>query len=169
MGRMSPHHEGTLPLGKVLSGWGSPRHCHTKRPRSPGEPGFSTRGWGSGMPLGRSMGRACCVGGAEPARRPGGGVGVGALGQLVHPTGGMGMGMGMGGTLLQGPLPAGPRWAMPPRMLGGSWGPLRVHEARGVGPPPPSRWTGGTTTLLGLGPTMSLHRGCHWTGWVHVA
>ena len=45
----------------------------------------------------------------------------------------------LGLTLLPGPHRARPRRAMLPRTLGGSWLPLRVREATGVVPLPPSR------------------------------
>ena len=45
----------------------------------------------------------------------------------------------LGWTLQPGPLHARPRRAMLPRMLGGSWLPLRVREATGVVPVLPSR------------------------------
>ena len=48
------------------------------------------------------------------------------------------LGLGLGGTLLLGPLHAKPRRAMLPCMLGGSRFPLRVCGATGVVPLPPS-------------------------------
>ena len=72
--------------------------------------------------------------------------------------------MGLGRALLPGLLHAGPGRAMPPRILGGSWVPLRVCEATGVVPLPPSRWTAETTALGRRILTMSRHGGCHRTG-----